>query len=72
MRKIKRLIAALMLACAFLFGSAPVVQVRADDQTSGPQGQKDSSSKGPSTGSSSQSVDFYLLWLIILWLLGLL
>jgi len=72
MKKIKRLIAALMLACAFLFGSAQVVQVRADEQTSGPQGQKDSKSKGPSTESSSQSVDFYLLWLIILWLLGLL
>ena len=70
MKKIKRLIAALMLACAFLFGSAPVVQVRADEQTSGPQGQKDSKSKGPSTESSS--VDFYLLWLIIFWLLGLL
>jgi len=71
MKKIKRIGAALILACAFLFSTGSVVHVRADDQTTGPQGQQDSKSKGPSTGSSSQ-IDFALLWLIILWLLGLL
>lgn len=70
MKRIKRIVAALTLACAFLIGIGSVVHVRAD-QTSGPQGQQDSKSKGPSTGSSSQT-DYYLLWLIILWLLGLL
>jgi hypothetical protein len=69
MKRIKRTVAALTLACAFLFGIGSVAHVRAD--TSGPQGQQDSKSKGPSTGSSSQT-DYYLLWLIILWLLGLL
>jgi hypothetical protein len=69
MKKMKRIVATLTLACAFLFGTGSVVHVRAD--TSGPQGQTDSKSKGPSTGSSSQA-DLALLWLIILWLLGLL
>lgn len=70
MKKIKRIVAALTLACAFMFSTGSVVHVRAD-QTSGPQGQQDSKSKGPSTSSSSQT-DLALLWLIILWLLGLL
>ena len=65
MKKIKRAVAALMLAAAFLFASGSIVPVRAD----GPQGQQDSKSKGPSTSSSSQDLD-YLLWLIIMWLLG--
>ena len=67
MKTMKRLVATLTLACAFLFGIGSVVHVRAD--TSGPQGQTDSKSKGPSTGSQT---DYSLLWLIILWLLGLL
>lgn len=67
MKRIKRLVAALTLASALMFGSGSIVHVRAD----GPQGQQDSKSKGPSTGSSSQA-DLALLWLIILWLLGLL
>ena len=70
MKKIKRIVAALTLACAFLFSTGSVVHVRAD-QTVGPQGQQDSKSKGPSTSSSSQDAEFWL-WLIILWLLGLL
>lgn len=70
MKKIKRIVAALTLACALLFGVGSVVHVRAD--TTGPQGQQDSKSKGPSTTSDSQSTDWYLLWLILLWLLGLL
>lgn len=68
MKKIKRIVAALTLACAFMFSTGSVVHVRAD-QTSGPQGQQDSKSKGPST--SQQEAEFWL-WLIILWLLGLL
>lgn len=71
MKRIKRFVAVLTLACALLFSAGAVVHVRADDQTTGPQGQQDSKSKGPSTGSTSQ-IDFALLWLILMWLLGLL
>jgi len=69
MKKIKRIVAALTLACAFMFSAGSAVHVRAD-QTGGPQGQQDSKSKGPST-SSQQEAEFWLS-LIILWLLGLL
>ena len=69
MKKIKRIVAALTLACAFMFSTGSVLHVRAD-QTVGPQGQQDSKSKGPSTGSQ-QDLDYWLL-IIILWLLGLL
>jgi hypothetical protein len=68
MKKIKRAIAALTLASALLFGTGSIIHVRAD-QVVGPQGQQDSKSKGPSTGSSSQELD-YLLWLLIMWLMG--
>ena len=66
MKKMKRLVATLTLACAFLFGIGSVVHVRAD--TSGPQGQTDSKSKGPSTGQLSDAEFAYLLWLILMWL----
>jgi len=65
MKKLKRTIAVLTLAIAFVFGTAPLTKVRAD----GPQGTSESKSKGPSTSSASEA-DLYLLWLIILWLLG--
>jgi hypothetical protein len=68
MKKLKRTIAVLTLAIAFVFGTAPMMTVRADG---GPQGTSESKSKGPSTSGTSQA-DLYLLWLIILWLLGLL
>lgn len=71
MKRIKRIVAALTLACAFMFSDGSAVHVRAD-QTSGPQGQQDSKSKGPSTSSGSQQEAEFWLWLIILWLLGLL
>ena len=68
MKKLKRTIAVLTLAIAFVFGTAPLMTVRADG---GPQGTSESKSKGPSTSSASEA-DLYLLWLIILWLLGFL
>lgn len=69
MKRIKRTVAALTLACAFLFGIGSVAHVRAD--TSGPQGQQDSKSKGPSTSPAS-AAELYILLLLILRLLGLL
>ena len=68
MKKIRRIVAALTLACAFLFSAGSVVQVRAD-QTVGPQGQQDSKSKGPSTGQLSDAELAYLLWLFLMWLI---
>ena len=69
MKKFKRIVAAFMLSCAFLLGSGSIVHVKADDQTTGPQGQQDSKSKGPSTSAPSQA-DLLYLWFLILWLLG--
>lgn len=69
MRKLKRTIGVFTLAIAFVFGTAPLMKVRADG---GPQGTSESKSKGPSTSSGTSQADLYLIWLIILWLLGLL
>ena len=69
MKKFKRMVAVFTLSCAFLLGSGPAVHVRADDQTTGPQGQQDSKSKSPSTSAPSQA-DLLYLWLLLLWLLG--
>ena len=43
MKKLKRTIAVLTLAIAFVFGTAPLMTVRADG---GPQGTSESKSKG--------------------------
>jgi hypothetical protein len=68
MKKLKRTLTTLTLSSVVLFGSGSMLHVRAD-QSVGPQGQQESKSKGPSTSSSQQDLD-YLLWLIIMWLLG--
>jgi hypothetical protein len=65
MKRIKRAIAAVILASALIFGTGSLVNVRAD----GPQGQQDSKSKGPSTGQLSDAEFAYLLWLILMWLI---
>ena len=67
MKRLKRTIAAITLASTLIFGAGSLVHVRADD-TSGPQGQTDSKSKGPSTGQLSDAEFAYLLWLILMWL----
>ena len=66
MKKLRRVLAAMSLSAALMFGGAMVVSVRADD--TGPQGNKESKSKNPSPGDANYNA--YLLWLLILWLLG--
>jgi hypothetical protein len=69
MKKLRRILATLTLGLVLMLGSGSMIQVRAD----GPQGTQETKSKGPSSSSGSTSQqDLYLLWLIILWLLGLL
>jgi len=63
MKKLRRALAAISLTLALMFGAGSLVQVRAD----GPQGQQDSRSRGPSAGQSEYE---YLLWIILMWLLG--
>jgi len=67
MKRIKRAVAAITLASTLIFGTGSLVHVKAD--TSGPQGQQDSKSKGPSTGQLSDAELAYLLWLILMWLI---
>lgn len=66
MKKLRRKLAAAALTLTLLFGAGSLVRVQAD----GPQGQKDSRSGAPSAPSQSSQADLYLLWLIIMWLLG--
>lgn len=70
MKKLRRAIAALTLAVAFLFASGSLVQVRADG-SSGPQGTQETRSGGPSStsGTMTQQEYEYLLWLIVMWLI---
>lgn len=70
MKRIKRTVAAITLASSLMFGTGSLVHVRAD-QTTGPQGQQDSKSKGPSTSSGqlSDAELAWLLWLILMWLI---
>jgi hypothetical protein len=69
MKRIKRAIAAITLASSLIFGTGSLVHVRADD--TGPQGQQDSKSSGPSTSTSTltDAELQYLLWLILMWLI---
>lgn len=66
MKKLRRALAALSLVLALNLGSGALVQVRASD---GPQGQQDSRSGGPSAGMTQAEYD-YLIWCIVMWLLG--
>lgn len=63
MKKLRKALAALCLLFSLTFGSATVVPVRAD----GPQGQQDSRSRGPSAAEADYE---YLVWIILMWLLG--
>lgn len=70
MKRIKRAVAAITLASTLIFGTGSLMTVSAN-QTGGPQGQQDSRSKGPSTGSQ-QLTDAewaWLLWMLLMWLI---
>ncbi len=66
MKKLRRGLAAASIGLVLTFSSGSFVQVRADG---GPQGQQDSRSGGPSAEMTQAEYD-YLIWLIIMWLLG--
>jgi hypothetical protein len=69
MKKIRKGLATFAIALCLTFGSGAFVQVRADGG-SGPQGQTDSRSGGPSAPSMTQAEYEYFIWLIVMWLLG--
>ncbi len=72
MKKLRKGLTAFAIVLALTFGSGAFVQVRADDGSGGPQGQTDSKSGGPSAPSSTMTQEEYeyLLWIIVMWLLG--
>jgi len=70
MKKLRRRIATIMLAATLLFGGGSIMRVRADDQTSGPQGTKESKSGGPSSSGTMTDAEWaYFLWLLMMWLI---
>jgi hypothetical protein len=70
MNKFRKCLATSAIALALTFGCGSLVQVRADDGSGGPQGQTDSRSGGPSAPTMTQAEYEYLVWLIVMWLLG--
>jgi hypothetical protein len=71
MKKLRKSIAVFAITLGLTFGMGSVVQVRADG-SSGPQGQTDSRSGGPSapTSTMTQAEYEYFCWIILMWLLG--
>jgi hypothetical protein len=69
MKKLQKLIAAFSIILALTFGMGSIVHVRADDGSGGPQGQTDSKSGGPSAPMTQEEYE-YLIWVIVMWLLG--
>ena len=70
MKKIRKGLAPFAIGLALIFGSGAFINVRADGG-SGPQGQTDSRSGGPSAPATMTQAEYeYFIWLIVMWLLG--
>ena len=70
MKKLRGWISTTLIAVALTFGSGSLASVRADGNSGGPQGQQDTRSGGPSAPGMTQAEYQYLIWILLMWLLG--